>query len=176
MGFYKTTFWIICVIAVAGCASSPSADSSDPFSLKQGKHTKIYRAHTLNYNGVSSGVVEQDYKSVVEISMRSQIRSYRFSNYVTGRKEPDVVVVLAISGRTAGLIIYDGSGRTLAQYSRGKARNDSVFFEEAGEKGVIRIKWYIGNKTIYSIFESYDNKNQLGASEVTFYETKLGGK
>lgn len=176
MSFYKTVFLLICIIAASGCATSSSIDGTDPFFLQERKYTKIYKAHTLNFNGPSPGIVEQEFKSKVEINVRSQIRSYKFSNFISGRKEPDVVVVLAISGRTAGLVIYDGSGRPLAQYSRGKARNDSVFFEVAGEKGIVRVKWFLGNRTIISVFESYDNKGRLGSSEMTFYKTGLGGR
>lgn len=176
MRLIKTVFLLIGIVAASGCASSSSLDSRNPFSLKEGKFIKNYKAYTLNFNGISPGVVEQEYKSVVEISVRSHVRSYRFSNYISGRKEPDVVVTLVIAGRTGGLVIYDGSGKILAQYARGKARNDSVFFEVVGEKGTVRIKWFIGHRTIISVFESYNVKNQLGSSETTFYKTELGGR
>lgn len=176
MRLYKTALLFISIFGASGCATSSSIDGMDKLSLRAGETTINYKAHTINFNGVSPGIVEQEYKSIVKISVRSQIRSYRFSNYLSGRKEPDVVVVLAISGRTAGLAIYDGAGAQLAEYSRGRVRNDSVIFEMATQNGVIRIKWFLGKRTIFSIFDSYDKKDRLATSEMTFYKTKLGGR
>ncbi|VAX20875.1 hypothetical protein MNBD_NITROSPINAE04-302 [hydrothermal vent metagenome] len=176
MRFHKTVFLIIGLLLASACATSSSKNEAGSFSIKDGVVTKIYKAYTLNFNGAGPGIVEQEFKSKVEINVRSRIRSYRFSNFISGQKEPDVVVVLAISGRTAGLAIYDASGAKLAEYTRGRARNDSVFFKVASKKGVARIKWFLGNTTIVSAFESYDNKGQLGASEITFYKAGFGGE
>jgi len=175
MRFYKTVFLFIAVLLTSACATSSSENGADSSLLKDGAVTRIYKAYTLNFNGAGPGIVEQEFNSKVEMSVRSQMRSYRFSNFISGRKEPDVVVVLAISGRAAGLAIYDASGNKLAEYTRGRARNDSVFFKVVSKKGVARIKWFLGNTTIISAFESYDNKGQLGASEMTFYKTSFGG-
>jgi len=173
---YKIAIFLTIAIAMSSCSTSSSKDKANPYAVEDGEFTKIYKAYTMNFNGSGPGVVEQEYKSIVEISVRSQIRSYRFSNYISGKKKPDVVVVLAIAGRTAGLAIYDGSGNILAEYSRGRARSDSVFFDLTSKKGVSRIKWFLGTHTILSAFESYDNKGRLGASEITFYKTGLGGE
>ncbi len=133
----------------------------------------MFKASTISFNGASGpGIWEKEFLSKVEISIRAGIRSYRFSNFIVKKDEPSVVVVLAISGRTAGLAIYDGSGRILAEYSRGKARNDSVVFDIKSKEGTARIKWYLGFNTIVSIFESYSSDGRLGSSEVTYYKMK----
>lgn len=130
-------------------------------------------AHSIIFTSVPQPViVEKKFTTQLETLVRSDLRSYRFSNYISGKDKPDFIVTLALSGRSAGLGIYNSDNVPLVEYPSGKAFINMAEFEMRSENGSTKIRWYLGEKKILSIFESYDAKGMLGVSENTIYLLK----
>jgi len=164
--------WPVMALALAaamasGCASGAGGKSS---IHDMGIGSKKYTAHSIIFNrSAPPSVSEKKFRCEMESLNRSDLRSYRFSNFLSNGAEPDVVVTLAISGRNAGLGIYNSVGTALAEYTNGKAVENMAEFELRGNEGVTKIKWYLGEDNILSVFESYDATGVLGGSENTIY-------
>ncbi len=173
MTVYKSLALALTLVLMAGCASTKSVNKDN--SPKQGaSYTKTFNAHSVFYTRAPTPKVwEKKFRSVVDIRSRKELNSYRFSNYLDkDDKEPGVIVVLAISGSTAGLGIYDSNDRPLAEFPKGTVSGSSVQFTQEEENGKISIKWFISSDSIVSMFETYGKDGLLGRSEVTFYNPK----
>jgi hypothetical protein len=167
MGACAPLALVLGLIFATACATS--GGSSRPASL--GK--KRYIAHSIIYQRAAQpSVTEKVFRCEMELLVRPDLKSYRFSNYISGGEKPDAVVTLAISGRAGGLGIYSASGEPMAEYPAGKASENMVEFEVRQKDGVTKVKWYLGADSILSIFESYDSAGGLGFSESTVYLSK----
>ncbi len=165
--------FLLYFVTVAGCVSLPYDISQDGSGEPDGITYRKYQVSTILFQGFPSPkVIEKSFRSKVEFNKRHGIKSYRFSNYFQKSKTPSVVVVLAISGQTAGMGIYDSSGAVLAEYSNGRVAGDFVYFDINSKEGSSKIKWFLGVKTISSVIESYTKDGVLGQAEVTIYKRK----
>jgi len=153
--------------------SVPYDASQEGSSEPDGITYREYKVSAILFQGFPSPkVVEKSFRSKVEFNKRLDIKSYRFSNYFQKSKTPSVVVALAISGQTAGMGIYNSSGAILAEYSNGRVAGDFVYFDINSKDGSSKIKWFLGDKSIFSVIESYTKEGVLGQAEVTIYKRK----
>lgn len=159
--------------AFAGCSSTPSVKEGETGLHSEGTRNEKFTASTVIYNASPQpNVQEKKFNGVLTVNVRSGIRSYRFKNHFGKKGDPDVTVVMALSGHTAGMGIYDKTGRTLAEYPKGRTIGPTVVFETRTEKGYMRIRWFLGEETVVSSIQSFSNDNTLGYSEVTFYRIR----
>ena len=162
---------VICVLGAVLLAASCATPGSKGITSSAGKKRLV--AHSIIYTrGLSTSVAEKVYNCEMELLTRSGLNSYRFSNYVSGLAKPDAVVTLAISGRSAGLGIYNANGEPLAEYPAGNVNGALVEFEVRQKDGIAKVKWFLGEGAILSVFESYDSAGNLGYSENTFYSSR----
>jgi len=158
------------IALTAACVSLPYEKEKSVNALPEGASHRAYTAHTTIYNlRASPPVTSKTFKSECEIHKRAEIFSYRFSNFLGAGDEPTVVVTLAISGRSAGMGIYDPGGAVRAEYQQGVSQGDYAFFNFKTEQGSTQIKWFLSGRSISSVIESYDVNGALGYSEITVY-------
>lgn len=161
------------VACVAGCSSTPSVKKGEAGLHSEGTRDEKFTASTVIYNtSPQPNVQEKKFNGVLTVNVRSGIRSYRFRNHFGKKGDPDVTVVMALSGATAGMGIYDRNGRTLAEYPKGKVMGPAVVFENRTEEGYMRVRWFLGERTVVSSIQSFSGDGELGYSEMTFYKIR----
>ena len=124
---------------LAGCVTGASSSDrskkvASPLQT-EGSRTVDFTANAIIYHIASvPNTNERSFKSRVTIDKRSSIVSYKFENFITGGKKADNSVILAISGHTAGLGIYNWSGAPLIEYGQGKVNGAVTIFERRDKK------------------------------------------
>ena len=160
----------IAALVLAGILLLASCQTGGKRSGFRDSPNRQFRAHTIVYNSVPVSVVqEKEFISQLEYQERGAIKSYRFSNYITRGERPDIVVTLAVSGRSAGLGIYNADNQPLMEYPQGVVMGKYVEFLLESEEGSSKIRWYLGDEKIFSVFESFNSDGMLGAAENTLY-------
>jgi len=166
----ENRIWMAALLVIAAfsgaCATSGGSRDS-------GNASKRFTAHSIIYNRAPEPMVTTKvFRTDIQTLNRSNLRSYRFNNYITGKKDPDIVVTLALSGARAGLAIYDGAGAPLMEFPSGMALRDLVEFEMPTKEGKMKVRWLLTSEMILSVFEAFDNDGVLGYSENTVYLLK----
>ncbi len=161
-------------LAMTACSTGKSMEKTAPSKsspLRQEGSRKVsYQTHTLIFNGSTGAEVsERAYRTETSIAVRSTVQSYRLENYVNNLPKPDTVVLLAISGKTAGLSILGPAGIPLAEYSNGKVVGNTLLFEQSGETGKLRIRWMMGISGMASFVESLNPRGEILYSEITTF-------
>lgn len=158
---------------MGGCATGGSValKEGDSLLLSSGVRNARFSGQSIIYNRTPAPVIiERKFVSAVEISVRGNIRSYRFKNhFAKDTNLADTEVVVAISGNTGGFGVYDSKGSRLAEYAKGIVSGNALMFENKTSQGSLVIKWYFGDTVIGSVIESFDTKGNLMSSEMTTY-------
>ena len=163
----------LCVGCVTGGASSVTPKIKTAPLQTEGSRTVDFSANATVYHIASvPNINERSFKSRVTIDKRASIVSYKFENFVTGQKKADNSVILAISGNTAGLGIYDWSGAPLVEYGNGKVNGPAVTFIRREKSGKTEARWIIGDDIAISQINTFNAENFLIHSEITTYRAK----
>ena len=168
---------LLALSLLAGCATGGDSSGS---SIKvvsplqtEGNRTVNFMAHAVIYHIASTPKInERSFKSRVTVDKRPSITSYKFENFVTGQGKSDNSVILAISGDSGGLGIYDWSGAPLIEYSQGKVNGSVITFKRQGKSGKTYARWIIGDAVAISQIDTFNVDNVLIHSEITTYQAQ----
>ncbi len=130
-----------------------------------------YSARTIIFRkDKSPTVTESFFRSDVEISSGTGVKTYRFNNHVGAEENKDgTVVVLAIAGPRAGFGVYDNKGNILVEYAKGVVMGKAIIFNTKTSEGNNNARWYFGKNTIVSVIDAYSPSGDLIYSEITTY-------
>lgn len=171
-----TVFLLVVTTALlGGCATSYEVHEGKTVLLRsEGVRQRSFNATSVVYAFSPAPSVSQSrFKSDVEINVRGEVKSFRFTNHIgKGEKARKNVVMVALSGREGGFGIYDESGAILAEYPKGKVMGNAAMFEMKTDKGKLVARWLFAENTIASVIESYGSDGALLYSEITIYRPR----
>ncbi|VAX22760.1 hypothetical protein MNBD_NITROSPINAE02-1919 [hydrothermal vent metagenome] len=163
---------ITVTLSFYGCESTPTKERKDLLLAHyKGAQKMGYSARTIIFRrDQSPTVTENSFRSDVEISSGTGVKTYRFNNHVGAVENKDgTVVVLAIAGSRAGFSVYDNKGNILVEYSKGVVMGKTIIFNTKTSEGRNNARWYFGKTSIISIIDAYSPSGALIYSEITTY-------
>ncbi len=168
---------LFALLLFSACASGSVAKAPDGTKalLYDGNGRQAYKfaAYSMTFSMQSGGAVdEKNFESQITVSTGGNVRSYKIENFISGNKNPDTTLLLAVSGRVAGLSILGADGATLAEYDHGKVAGGSVTFKKSDKHGTNYLRWIVGKNHMSSFVEGRNKKNEVVFSEITMFSAK----
>jgi len=95
-------------------------------------------------------------------------------NFLGRAAQPATVVMLAVSGKSAGMSILTSRGVLIEEYTLGKVIADgSIIFDKNDKQGNrTYIRWVLAEQSMGSFVERYDRKGNILSTELTTYRVK----
>lgn len=163
----------LAVFTLSGCATPSGQSSTSPATaplVSDGQRTRVYKARAFIFTAAPSPVLnEKRFKVEVDITIRGDIKSYKFKNDFGADPKANTVSQVAFSGQSAGFGIYDHAGGKLAEYTNGKVSGPAAVFEVKNQGGTTNIRWFFSLDSVVSIIEAVSPDGRLVYSEVTTY-------
>lgn len=151
-------------------ACAGASVSSDRNALTTyGSRVVAFTAKSMVFSGGKvPTVVQKSLKGTLAITIRAEVKSYRFKIKFDDKPGDEIEVLVAISGQTAGFGVYS-KGATLTEYPQGTVLGNAVFFESKTENGSSNVTWLLGGNVLSSVIEARTAKGKITYSEVTTY-------
>jgi hypothetical protein len=163
----------LAVFTLSGCATSSgqsSISASTAPLIADGQRTRIYKARAFIFTASPSPALnEKRFKVEVDITIRGDVKSYKFKNDFGADPKANTVSQVAFSGQSAGFGIYDHAGGKLAEHTNGKVSGPAAVFEIKNQGGTTNIRWFFSSDSAVSIIETVSPDGRLAYSEVTMY-------
>lgn len=168
---------LVLLLFFSACTTDTVAKAPDGTKalLYDGNGRQAYKfmAHTMTFSMQSGGTVdEKNFVSMITVNTGNNVRSYKIENFISGNKIPDTTILLAVSGRVAGLSILGADGATLAEYDHGKVAGGSVTFSKSDKDGTNYLRWIVGKNHMSSFVEGRNKDNEVVFSEITMFSAK----
>jgi len=133
-----------------------------------------FEAVGVEYNVNSTPQVKgSTFKSKVNIFSDGAVRVVQVDNYISGKRDPDIHIKVAISFNSAGSVIYDSEMKPIAEYPNGKIISKNlILFEQELEGRTLKGEWFIEEDYLMSDFSLVSSDGTLLFKETVVYRAK----